>query len=219
MSGNFSFDSIKNFDNHILSSIPRYEELNGLIHSFLEYFVKEGYSISDIGCSTGRLLFEISDKYASKNIRLLGYDLSENLLPNDSKKISFIKLDLEKESSNLIKSDVFLSIFTNCFIRDKYRYELIQNIYEKLSVGGCFIMTDKIYSSDAHLQDLMTFIFYDYKRKKFKSDEILDKEISLRAIQRPFTEEQNMYMLKSVGFKKIDTFWKHLNFQGYLCIK
>ena len=47
------------FDNHIIHSIRGYRELNKDIIKFSEYFIEEGCSVLDIGCSTGRLIREM----------------------------------------------------------------------------------------------------------------------------------------------------------------
>ena len=51
----FSFDTIQNFDEHILSSIPCYSLIIENIKSFAKYFIQENTNVYDIGCSTGKL--------------------------------------------------------------------------------------------------------------------------------------------------------------------
>ena len=55
----FSFDTIKNFDEHILSSIPCYNQIINSINNFAKYFIQDNTNIYDIGCSTGKLLKEL----------------------------------------------------------------------------------------------------------------------------------------------------------------
>jgi tRNA (cmo5U34)-methyltransferase len=219
MSGNFSFDKIKNFDSHIKTSIPRYSDVLEAIRGILQYYIKDYVKIYDIGCSTGKLLKKIDAEYRNKNISLVGYDSSDNLIPKSSGRCIFKKDDVLKGYINFEDADIIMAIFTMCFIIPKYRHGLIKKIYSGLNSGGIFIFTDKVYSENTRIQDIFTFLYYDFKRKVFKSEEILEKEKSLRGMQYPFTNNENIEMLREAGFKNIDVFWKNYNFQGYLCIK
>jgi tRNA (cmo5U34)-methyltransferase len=71
----FSFDTIQDFDQHILQSIPNYDILWNMIHSMSSYFVVEDTTIYDLGCSTGKLLKSLP--YENSKV---GIDLSINLL-------------------------------------------------------------------------------------------------------------------------------------------
>jgi tRNA (cmo5U34)-methyltransferase len=219
MTDNFSFDTIKNFDEHIASSIPRYQDIHLVIDSILEYFIKNYINIYDIGCSTGSLLKRIDNKYRNKNISLTGYDICKNLIPDNSGRCVFIKDDILKGHVYFKDADIIFSIFTICFINLKHRQALINKIYNNLNKGGIFIFVDKIYCNSTKIQEIFTFLYYDFKRNKFKCDEILNKEQALREIQQPLTDVENINMLNASGFRNIETFWRYYNFKGYLCIK
>jgi len=64
----------------------------------------------------------------------------------------------------------------------------------------------------------MTFMFYDYKRKKFSDKEILDKEIQLRHMMKPNIKVELYDMLKKAGFE-VHTFWQNFNFIGAIALK
>ena len=49
--------------------------------------------------------------------------------------------------------------------------------------------------------------------------EIIDKNVSLRGVQKCLTVEENIQLLKEVGFNKIDIFYKNFNFVGIVAIK
>ena len=73
----FSFDTINDFDNHIIKSIPNYDILFSSIKSISEYFFCENTNVYDLGCSTGKLLKSINN-----NCNKIGYDIA-NLLPKE----------------------------------------------------------------------------------------------------------------------------------------
>lgn len=219
--GNFSFDTIDSFDDHINTSIPRYNDIHACIDGLIQYFITDGARIYDIGCSTGSLLRRIDVEYKEKSLELIGIDQSANLLPNShaNGRCHFILDDVTDENFVIENADIVFSIFTLCFIPVNDRYRLVKKIYDGMKKGGIFISTDKIYASDSKVQDIFTFLYYDFKRKTFGAEEILNKEISLREIQKPITETENVNMFRNAGFDRVDSFWKYYNFQGWICVK
>jgi len=81
------------------------------------------------------------------------------------------------------------------------------------------IICEKEISSIGIFQEVFTFANYDYKKSNFTSDEILQKEIDLRNIMNCVSTGENEQMLKDVGFTKIESFFRSLNFRGWLCMK
>ncbi len=54
---------------------------------------------------------------------------------------------------------------------------------------------------------MFTEIYYDFKvDNKLSHSHIINKARSLRGVMKPSTEEENIRMLKSVGFKKVEVF-------------
>jgi len=213
----FDFNTINNFDNHILQSIPNYDLLFNSIVRLSEYFITDNYKIYDIGCSTGKLLYKLQEQFS--NIEMIGIDNSKNLLPDNCQtNLKFICADLNKKFV-LEPASLIFSIFTLQFLHKETRQLLINNIYNSLCKGGAFIFSEKVYSKNSMTQDMFTFTYYDYKKTSFTEEEILTKEQDLRKILRPYSTEENIEMLHKAGFKTIELFYKYFNFEGYLCIK
>ena len=72
----FSFDTITDFDDHILKSIPNYDVLFSSILRIADYFKDPAKTIYDLGCSTGKL-FDALDFEG----QMIGVDNSQNLIP------------------------------------------------------------------------------------------------------------------------------------------
>jgi tRNA (cmo5U34)-methyltransferase len=213
---NFSFDTIENFEVHIETSVPGYIQLNEYIISILGYFLNKS-KIIDIGCSTGYLLNKIQKSYPDNEF--IGLDISQNLF-NQSKIDKSIKLqEFDLITEDLPIADVYTSIFTLQFLPIYTRHKIIKNIYNNLPDGGCFILSEKIFLDNGRLQDIFNFTHYDYKEKTFSASDIFQKQKDLRKIMKPLTENENLNMLKSGGFKYIDSFWQNLLFKAWLCIK
>ena len=133
------------------------------------------------------------------------------------KRTKFYLRDISK--LKLRKNDLTLSLFTMQFIPPKKRQKIYDNIYKSLNWGGAFVLCEKIRGNDARFQDILNFLYFDFKSKSFSSNEILNKESSLRGIMEPFTIKSNLDYLKRAGFKDIMPIYQYLCFKGFLAIK
>ncbi len=184
----FDFNTIQDFDQHILKSIPNYDILVNTILSMSEYFITKDTTIYDLGCSTGKLLRSI--KYPNSKI---GYD-NAKIMPKENSDIKFIKSDLNRKFE-ISNACIVYSIFTMQFINRMNRVEYCKTVYNGLNTGGAFILCEKIYQNDGILQEILSFSHYDYKKKHFSDKEIIMKERDLRYIMKPNTLEQNIDLL------------------------
>ena len=241
----FSFSTIEDFDNHINKSIPNYRDLISDVESLSQYFIEPGTNIVDIGCSTGVFIERLAQKFVSENVaevdaskdhlrtRFIGIEKEKNLagdfkemMTSSNTWASSLNLHVCDVLDYLNNpSDVFqnmslcTSIFTLQFLPRIGRRSVIEMIFKTLNTGGAFIFSEKIYATSSKIQDMMTFIYYDFKRKHFNSKEILEKETSLRKIMRPVTENKILSELQDVGFKQYDVFFRRYNFIGIIAIK
>ncbi len=226
----FSFSNLgtENFDEHIDLSIPHYSTLNNNIIALSDYFVENGTNVYDIGCSTGKLLRRLREKRETKDC--IGSEVNETKYIGLEINEEFSKDFIQEKNFKLIEEDLLnydsfdnasliTSVFTLQFISQKDRKKILQKIYDGLNDGGAFIFSEKIISESAKIENIQTFLYYSFKRQNFSAEEILDKEVNLRSIMKPVTLEQNMKMLKEVGFKDIDIFWRNFNFVGIAAIK
>jgi len=216
---NFSFDTISNFDKHILESIPNYDVLFSSINKLTDYFRNDSKKIYDIGCSTGNLLNYIARTTNFKG-EMIGLDYSINLLPKENQfpNIQFIHYNLNN-SYVFNNASIIFSIFTLQFLLKENRLKLLKSVYDGLCKGGAFIIAEKVYAEVGSIQDMFTFAYYDYKKESFTEKEILDKETDLRLILKPNTTEENLNLFNEAGFSKCYCFWKYFNFEAYICIK
>jgi tRNA (cmo5U34)-methyltransferase len=213
MTEKFDFNTIKDFDDHISKSIPNYDILITTILSISEYFISKGATIYDLGCSTGKLLKQIS--YPNPKI---GYDNAKLLPIKTVGNPEFINADLN-HSFEINNACIVYSVFTMQFLNRNSRKNYCQTVYDGLNIGGAFILCEKIYQEHGIMQEMLSFSHYDYKKTHFTDEQISSKERDLRYIMKPNTIKQNVDLLKSVGFKKITTFWQSYNFIGLIAIK
>lgn len=213
----FSFDTIKDFDNHINNSILGYSVLHDLLVNLTEFFIQKDNQmpVLDIGCTSGKLLQKISDRYPTLNC--IGYDKTDHNFIQTTEKIKLVQADATK--INFPKAQVIYSIFTLQFIPINYRESILRKIYNSLYQNGAFFFCEKEFAETAKLQEVYTFANYSNKKATFSSDEILQKEKDIRMLMSPLSSKENRKMLERVGFTRVDIFFKSLNFTGYICQK
>lgn len=213
-----------NFDKHVQNSVPMYKDSHDIILGCSDFFLRDGSICYDLGSSTGTMMKKLSNRHSDKRIKYYGYDISEDMVKiakkNNliNKNLHFQKKDLTK--LNLKKCDFVTSLFTIQFIEPKNRQKIFNEIYSKLNWGGAFIICEKIRGKDARFQDIINFLYFDFKkRNKLSEVEILNKENALRGSLEPFTYQANIDYLKRAGFKDIMPLYQYLCFVGILAIK
>lgn len=206
---NFDFNKIKNFDEHINSSIPNYKELRDMVVSLSHHLIKDSGVVTDIGCSTGAVIERIAEKIP--NITCYGVDIATNLFPKSGKAL-YIEEDLKVWTP---KADLIISMFTLQFIPYKQRLDLLKRIKE-LNPKTPLIITEKTYMERGDIQEMFCFSYYDYKEQSFTAQELLDKQKSIRTIMKPLTEKENLKMFEDAGYIYAVKFWQSFQFMGWI---
>jgi len=209
----FSFDSIEDFDGHIDLSIQNYSGLIEHIKNISTYFIKDGCKVYDIGCSTGNLI-RVLQNHNKTNTKYIGIDKAENLTEGREDVINMDLADWKAE-----KFCFGACLFTLQFLPIELRIQVLKELHDNLQPGGAIIVSEKIFLEDGYIQDVLNFSHYDFKRKHFKSEEILNKQVDLRYIMRPLTKKENITLFKNAGFTKITSFWQSLHFKAWILQK
>lgn len=213
------------FDNHIDQSIRGYSTLHDDIVKMSRYFVEDDTYVVDIGCSTGKTLaamYEQNKDFAGNAI-YRGIDYADGFVADMDKRCEeYPALWLTQEDVRDYEFDncsLVTSIFTLQFMPRKDRQEVLNRIYDGLNPGGAFIFSEKTYSCSPKVQDMLTFMYYDFKRESFATKDIMDKEQTLRNMLRPNTWSELNDMLSEAGFESVQTFWQSHLFVGAIAIK
>lgn len=223
----FSFGNVApQFDDHISQSIRGYQNLRTDCVGLSQYFIQANTKVLDIGCSSGEFLRSVRDfnqtRYSSAEY--IGLDIEDNFqeqwLTRKDNNISFRKADVRNYPGYDNLSVVF-SLFTLQFISERDRLPLVKKIYDGLNEGGALILSEKVHAKNARIQEMLTFLHYDFKRSSFSSDEILDKEKSIRDQMHLWSEYKLFEMLRAAGFtsNNLQLFWRNHLFIGILAWK
>ena len=212
------------FDNHIDKSIRGYSHLWGDILTLSKYFIEDYTQVVDIGCSTGKLLkgmIEQNNEHIP-NAQYTGIEIEDDFYgdykfdEDKHEQLSYFRGDVR--DYNFQNCSLVTSIFTLQFMSPKDRQDIINKIHSGLNTGGAFIFSEKTFSCNPRIQDMMTFTFYDYKRKNFSDKEILDKEVQLRHMMKLNSKTELYEMLNTAGFE-VHNFWQNFNFMGAIALK
>jgi tRNA (cmo5U34)-methyltransferase len=214
------------FDEHIRQSIRGYDDLLSDCVNLSEYFVEDGTYVFDIGCSMGTFLREIARKNFDKcpTTRYIGIDVEDKFLKHwresDIDRVSLLVADARSFQIPQ-KCSFVTSIFSLQFISPGERQTVLDKIYHALIPGGALVIAEKTFSKVSKLNDMLTSIYYEFKRHSFTDAEILAKERSLRSMMKLWTEEQIVTSIVAAGFAAADVqcFWRNHNFAAFIALK
>lgn len=214
------------FDNHINQSIRHYSDLWNDVLAMSQYFVEDDTNVVDVGCSTGKLLKAmISQNRFAPDARYIGVEIEEDFYSGfdvDEQDGQYPMLSYHRgdiRDFSFVNCSLVTSIFTLQFMPERDRQDAIRSIYQGLQKGGAFIFAEKTISESPKIHEIRTFTYYDFKRLSFTTDDIMDKERSLRYMMKPNTRGALMSMCDRVGFHQVDSFWQNHAFTGFIAIK
>lgn len=218
----FTFDDevASVFDDMTMRSIPYYKDNIDLI---IKILAKRNYkSICDIGCSTGNLLLSLAQKL--KDIYLVGIDNSQSMLQVAKSKakaygldVRFIKADILDYEFNF---DAIISNYTLQFVRPINRESLLLRIHNSLPKDGIFILSEKLIIQNKRLDKELIDIYHAFKHEQgYSNTEISKKREALENILVPYTQDENVDLLKKVGFKSVEVVFRFANFATFVAMK
>jgi hypothetical protein len=102
----------------------------------------------------------------------------------------------------------------------EYRVKIVKSIYDALSDNGAFIIVEKVLGNTSEIDDLFVDEYYRIKsHNAYTQEQIQNKRKSLEGVLVPIMANWNENLLQTAGFKKIDCFYRCLNFAGWIAIK
>ena len=205
-------------------------------------FSGTGHKIFDIGCSRGEMISLLDKNLPGNKYSFTGLEISEPMYDaatarfKNNNNVQIVNHDLKMgmplyipygvaneepdvplESENVVAITSFLTLM---FVPMEYRQKLLSHIYDKLENRGMFVLVEKVLGSDNDWNQVMSDSYYEMKRNNgYTEEDIIRKKLSLEGVLVPVTTSTNIEMLQTAGFKKIDCFWRWMNFSGFVAIK
>jgi len=212
------------FDDMLMRSVPFYEEAQHITTFFAKKYLPRNGRLYDLGSSTASLLLQLA-KELPFQAELIGLDNSEAMLQQARKKAAAYNADITLEYADILEyaykpADVFVSNYTLQFIRPLVREELIKKIFDALKESGVFIFSEKLISHDKRLNKELIELYYAFKKRQGYSEyEIMQKREALENVLVPYTQEENIAMVKKAGFRHCEVIFRWANFATFIAKK
>jgi len=228
----FSFNKqvVSVFDDMVERSVPFYGEMQRMTAELAADFATEGSNLYDIGCSTATTMLALDKAINPEraHVTLQGIDNSAEMLKRAEKKLAdaglrhpFRLLESDLHKGLLIENaSVVTMLLTLQFIRPLHRERVVRDIFNGLNENGALILVEKVTSEDTIFNRLFIDHYYEYKRRNGYSEmEIANKREALENVLIPYRMEENFELLRLVGFRHMEVFFRWYNFCGIIALK
>lgn len=219
----FRFDEkvAKVFDDMASRSVPQYHYQQKLVAKLACYYYQAGTAVYDLGCATGNTLLEMR-KSGLKDARLIGVDASSAMLDRArKKKLEGVELVCSGiEEVEIQNASVVLMVYTLQFLPLHKRLDILKGINKGLVSGGCLVLCEKVKPETETTGEPLEKIYEEFKKEnEYSALEIEQKKKALRDVLEPATMNENLKLLADASFKKVEIFFKALQFCGFVAVK
>ncbi len=223
----FGAKTVAVFDDMVGRSVPFYAEIQRMCCEMAADFAVPGSRLYDYGCATGTTMLAL-DPLVAPGVQFVGLDNSAEMLDKCREKLAGIDASRALELINtdlnnappIKNASVALQILTLQFIRPLNREQIVSGIFDGLTENGCLILVEKILSPSGMLNRQFIKYYYEMKRRHGYSDmEISQKREALENVLVPYHYEENMELLRRVGFTQVEEFFRWYNFCGIIAVK
>ena len=213
------------FSDMLSRSIPDYDNMRDLMFRMARNFVTPYSNVLDIGCSTGLSSQRLIESPEAEKTDFMLIDISEPMIKKcrelykDRKNVDVRRWDIT-EGCPVCRCSVIVSCLTLQFVPIEYRQKIISSIYDSLNKGGALFLVEKVIGNTDTVDKVMVKEYYEIKRENaYTEEQISAKRKALAGSLVPLTIKMNELLLEGAGFRKIDTFWRYLNFCGIIAVK
>ena len=223
----FDGDVTEVFEDMLRRSIPQYDVMRQAVFEIGCPHVQHGTHVVDLGASRGDALAPFLDRFGAY-CSYVAVEVSKPMLEVlrvrfagwiDCGKMRVLATDL-CEDYPPVNASLTLSVLTLMFTPMEHRLAILQSVHDHLVDGGALVMVEKVLGSSARLNALMVELYHEMKRRNGYTDEqIRRKAMSLRGVLVPVTADWCRELLRMVGFREVDCFWRWMNFAGWLAVK
>lgn len=215
------------FDDMLKRSIPNYETMRDAVTRLARRFIKDRTDVVDLGASRGAQIERLYDEFGAR-VRWVLVEKAPAMLDvlrkrfacaSESGFVEVKDLDLRTGYPGVAAS-LTLAVLTLQFVPVEHRARVVQDAYDRTLPGGALIVVEKVLGSTSALSKTFVEEYHALKRANgYSADEIAAKAESLEGSLVPLSAEENERMLRAAGFKHVETFWRWLNFAGWIAVK
>lgn len=225
----FDDDVADVFDDMLERSVPFYIEVQRIAVELTTSLAHRNGIVYDIGCSTGNTLLGIIEALdPASQIRLVGIEPAPGMREAAAKKLSAIphpeRVEIVphmiEDMAELPDAQVIIMLYTMQFIRPIDRPKIMRMLHRSLRPGGYLIVAEKILAEDRRMGRLFIELYHSYKRRHGYSDMAISrKREALENVLVPFTEVENIRLMREAGFAAVERVFQWYNFAAYIAWK
>jgi len=225
--GDFSFneETASVFEDMLERSVPFYHDIQRMLVELAGDFAADGTVVADIGCSTGTTLRALDA--LSQDVTLVGFDNSppmleraDRLLRGSLRHTHELRCVDLNQGFYVENASVVVMSLTLQFVRPLRRERMLRDICAGINHNGCLLLVEKVVAEESLLNRLYIQHYYEFKQRNGYSElEIARKREALENVLIPYRVDENEAMLRMVGFRAVDVFFKAYNFVGLIALK
>jgi len=223
----FDADVTAAFDDMLRRSIPQYDLMRQLCFDLGSRFVKHATTIVDLGCSRGEAMAPFVHRFGAQ-VHHVGVEISPTM--REAAKERFggmircgvveIRDDDLRTGYPPVKASLTLCVLTLQFVPIEYRQRLLRKMWDSTLPGGALVLVEKVIGSCQETDQLLIDAYHEMKKANGYSQEAIDrKRLSLEGVLVPVTSKWNEDLLQAAGFRRVEGFWRCLNFAGWIAVK
>jgi len=210
------------YDSQRKCFIPCFDDYYKRSVSLLKYYKDNFVNIVDLGAGTGLLTKEIYELYNKAHFTLI--DVSKDMLKIAQERFNGLN-NFEFIESNYVENipvnncDLVCSALSIHHLENNDKIKLYNDIYKKLSNGGCFINLDQFNGTSETINNLYNQWWYEYIDNSTISMEERAKWIERKKLDRENTINETIELLKESGFKNVECIYNFMKFGVIIAIK
>jgi tRNA (cmo5U34)-methyltransferase len=215
------------FEDMIQRSVPLYDEMRRSVLAVGAEFVSPGSTIVDYGSARGGAIAPFIRRLRGQG-RFICVEKSEPMVralrdrfarERAAGSVEIRHGDI-RDSCPDVRADLTLSVLTLQFLPVEHRRHVLREIYDRTAPGGAFILVEKVLGADHGIDELMVRRHHEHKMRNGYSREAVERRaLSLDGVLRPLTAQRNVKLLRRAGFRRVDCFWRWMNFAAWLAVK
>ena len=230
--GKWAFDAAvtEAFDDMLARSIPAYNTMRELTRLLADAHVMTGLDVVDLGCSRGQAVEPLVRDHPEVSafhlvdVSVPMLDAARQRFRDDVQTGRVVVHDLDLRTGYPVQTpasvSVTLAVLTLQFTPIEYRWGIVQSIYDSTAPGGVLLLVEKVLGEGAALHSVYDRLYLDYKRsQRYTDEQIARKKASLEGVLVSQTAAENERMLRTVGFRTVDTYYRWLNFAGWIAVR
>lgn len=173
------------FDRHVREQLPWYDIATGAMAHVARHYLPRGGRMIDVGCATGNVGRALADVIAERDVDLIGIDDSPEMAERYAGPGRVVTADAA-QYHYAEPADLIVSFLTLMFVPVAARRELVQRWRSTLRPGGGIIVFDKRVAGRGYPATALWRLALAGKvANGVDAREIVEKELSLRGVQRP----------------------------------